>query len=501
MATEVTLESYVKSDSSVKASRSKLAKAKAALAEANKAKAGLRPDSGKNLEKSIGARVAAAQAVLDQAAIEVTAAETKAKEFFDKNKKSIQEKATAKGKKTSETNIASVEAQRERMVKAGLDTTQIDAIIAKAKKGPDVKAGADGAGGSGEADKKQKPDDFAGLIKTAPQFIRDMPPADRIALAKTLNDALGYKIPVIGEYTDALLAAYQGALGGAQGRYTQFKDVFNLEQYLVEKSKETQAIAAAQGVSGGAGGKLPENTGSQYIYSKEVAAGTINDLYQSLLSRDATANEISNLFKKLDKEQKDIKNIDKITYKMVNGRQVAVRESKFDAKTFLTNLITGTDEFKNSKTAKETSKIQSGIQKLEQTAIDNGLKLSQNQKDVFSERLKLGEDVTLMQQDLRKLVASTMPKNVQELMAAGNDLADIYSPYRQAMSTLLEVPFDKIDLTDPTLTGAINEKGNMPLYEFQRAIRKDPRWQYTSNAKEDVSNSVQQVLKDFGFVG
>jgi hypothetical protein len=498
MATEVTLESYVKSDSSVKASRSKLAKAKAALAEANKAKAGLRPDSGKDLEKSIGARVAAAQAVLDQATIEVTAAETKAKEFFDKNKESIQAKATAKGKKTSETNIASVEAQRARMVEAGLDTTQIDAIIAKAKKGPDVKAGAGGDGGSGENKDKQKPDDFAGLIKTAPQFIRDMPPADRIALAQTLNDALGYKIPVIGEYTDALLAAYQGALGGAQGRYTQFKDVFNLEQYLNEKRKETQYIAAAEAASKG---KPPENTGSQYIYSKDVAAGTINDLYQSLLGRDATQKEIDDRFKKLDKEQKNIKNIDKVTYKMVNGRQVAVRESVFDAKTFLTNLITGTDEYKNSKMAKETSKIQSGIQKLEQTAIDNGLKLSQNQKDVFSQRLKLGEDVTLMQQDLRKLVASTMPKNVQELMAAGNDLADIYSPYRQAMSTLLEVPFDKIDLTDPTLTGAISDKGNMPLYEFQRAIRKDPRWQYTSNAKEDVSNSVMKVLQDFGFQG
>ena len=41
----------------------------------------------------------------------------------------------------------------------------------------------------------------------------------------------------------------------------------------------------------------------------------------------------------------------------------------------------------------------------------------------------------------------------------------------------------------------------MNLYDYQNALRKDNRWQYTQNAKTDVANSVQQVLKDFGFVG
>jgi hypothetical protein len=32
-------------------------------------------------------------------------------------------------------------------------------------------------------------------------------------------------------------------------------------------------------------------------------------------------------------------------------------------------------------------------------------------------------------------------------------------------------------------------------------LRKDPRWQYTSNAREDVSTAALQVLRDFGFQG
>jgi hypothetical protein len=90
---------------------------------------------------------------------------------------------------------------------------------------------------------------------------------------------------------------------------------------------------------------------------------------------------------------------------------------------------------------------------------------------------------------------------VHQWLAAGVDLEDVYLPYRSAMSTILEVPLDKINLNDPTLTGAITAQGNMPLYEFKNSLRKDPRWQYTDNARQTVSTGLTQVLKDFGFMG
>jgi preprotein translocase subunit SecA len=182
---------------------------------------------------------------------------------------------------------------------------------------------------------------------------------------------------------------------------------------------------------------------------------------------------------------------------MVNGRQVAVRESNFDPKIYLTDLIKGTKEYATGKQAK----VDKQLVEIEKTALNNGLKLSDSQKIAYAQRIQNGEDVATIQQSLRKIVADTMPKNVQELMAAGNDLSDVYAPYRQAMATTLELPYDKIDLTDPALTGAISQSGNMPLYEYQRALKKDNRWQYTNNARDEVSSSVNQVLKDFGFVG
>jgi hypothetical protein len=69
------------------------------------------------------------------------------------------------------------------------------------------------------------------------------------------------------------------------------------------------------------------------------------------------------------------------------------------------------------------------------------------------------------------------------------------------MAPVLELNPDSISLNDPTLRGAIGQDKEMTLYDFQRSLRKDPRWQYTNNAREEVSDAALRVLKDFGFQG
>ena len=53
----------------------------------------------------------------------------------------------------------------------------------------------------------------------------------------------------------------------------------------------------------------------------------------------------------------------------------------------------------------------------------------------------------------------------------------------------------------PTLRGAISDKGETNLYDFQRMLRKDSRWQYTQNARQEASDITLNVLRDFGFQG
>jgi hypothetical protein len=118
------------------------------------------------------------------------------------------------------------------------------------------------------------------------------------------------------------------------------------------------------------------------------------------------------------------------------------------------------------------------------------------------QRIALGElDPTRLEQDVRKLAAIGQPQFVRDLLGQGIDLDEIYSPYRKTMARILELDEGQIDLTDPTLRMGINDKGDVNLYDYSKALRQDSRWQYTGNAREEVSDAALTVLRNFGFQG
>ena len=110
-------------------------------------------------------------------------------------------------------------------------------------------------------------------------------------------------------------------------------------------------------------------------------------------------------------------------------------------------------------------------------------------------------DINRVAQDARMLASQGQPQYVRNLLGQGYDLEAIYAPYRQTMASVLEIQPDQIDLNDNTLRMAITDKGDMNLYDFKKALRQDNRWQYTGQAKEEVSNAALRVLQDFGFQG
>lgn len=110
-------------------------------------------------------------------------------------------------------------------------------------------------------------------------------------------------------------------------------------------------------------------------------------------------------------------------------------------------------------------------------------------------------DPNRLAQDARKLAAQGQPQYVRDLLGQGYNLDQIYAPYRQTMANLLELNEDQIDLNDATLRSAITDKGDMNIFDFKKQLKADNRWQYTENAKNEVSNVAMKVLRDFGFQG
>ena len=141
---------------------------------------------------------------------------------------------------------------------------------------------------------------------------------------------------------------------------------------------------------------------------------------------------------------------------------------------------------------------------LRKTAQANGFNLDtqfgSNIND-WLQRLAKGESVETFKNTIRGAAKLGLPDKVANLLDQGLDLKDIYAPYRNVMASVLEVAPDSIGLDDKTLRMAIGPEKEMSIYDFQRTLRKDARWQYTDNARQESSNAVLGVLKDFGFQG
>jgi hypothetical protein len=118
------------------------------------------------------------------------------------------------------------------------------------------------------------------------------------------------------------------------------------------------------------------------------------------------------------------------------------------------------------------------------------------------EQLALGKlDLNRIAQDARKLAALGQPDYVKDLLGQGYDLEAIYAPYKNIMANILEIDPNTVSLSDSALRMGISKEGDMNLYDYERALRNDSRWQYTQKAREEVSDVALRVLRDFGFQG
>jgi len=240
-------------------------------------------------------------------------------------------------------------------------------------------------------------------------------------------------------------------------------------------------------------------------------------LKQVGINREATPQEIADLTKVLNDAESRFRTTTK------NG---VTRDLLGNRTQFIANLIT-TGKYVDPNTGKSIKGVKEDVKKaakvignlsksaqtlkadtrsltiqtLQSTANANGVSLSPQQLEQYALEVQNGKDIKVIQSQIRNIAGLGMPDNIKKLLAQGTDLDTVYAPYKTQMAAILEVNPQTISFTDPALRSAIGPNGEMPIYDFQRALRKDARWQYTNNAREDVFQSVNKVLQDFGFQG
>ncbi len=144
------------------------------------------------------------------------------------------------------------------------------------------------------------------------------------------------------------------------------------------------------------------------------------------------------------------------------------------------------------------------IAKLRTYAADMGLDLERDYKSSLTDwlqRLDRGESVQVFKDLIRDNVAATEGKVTSDLIKRGLTLSEIYQPYKTLMASTLEISPEEIKLNDPFLRSAIDQNGQLNLFDWKKRLRSDKRWEFTEAAREDVYATTYKILKDFGFTG
>jgi hypothetical protein len=242
---------------------------------------------------------------------------------------------------------------------------------------------------------------------------------------------------------------------------------------------------------------------------------TVNKIFQRYYGRDASQTELATWSPQILAKYKSKSGASKSTVKEIykNGRLIDTQyltADNEDPSIFLeekikNQLVTGTQEI-NALNIPEgpSGKYFVGIKNL---AASNGLMISDSAATSYANGIVSGKmDENTVYNTLRESAANAFP-SLGDKIKAGIDLKTLADPYIQSMSNILEVPDTAIDLFDPKIRGALSftlpdgKVGTKSIYDFEKELRQDPRWQYTNNARQQASSVAATVLKDFGFMG
>lgn len=488
---------YLNDRLDVGGARSKLLEAKLKLSQAQKSFAET-PSNSKGYQASADA-VKRAQAALDEAKIEVERIEASAKADYQKAFKKISAKKDKSEAKTIDQQIEVITKNIQRFKDSGQSTSELEAKVQdltdkKNKTGkyaPKVETGAV----VGDQGGKTETRNYLAELNGAAKLVRAMSAKERQDLSELLSSAGYYKGPITGVYNDALVAAYQVAIGANQARSLAWGEEISWGKFLEDKIGETTALKSA----GGAGG-LGKPTGTQNISTPLEASAKVEDIFKTELGRMPTAEESAKYSAELIAEEKKTSSIIKATPKKIGGVTVNVYTGGLDKDQFLANKIRKLPEF----TQRKTDARKLNLQDLAKTAAANGFDLMKDfglVAEGWAKKIENGEDIDTFKNIIRQTAKLGLPDKVGALIDQGVDLDVIYAPYKRIMAATLELDPASIKLDDPVLRSAIGPDREMTTFDFKRALRKDSRWQYTDQAREDVSTAALGILRDFGFTG
>lgn len=143
--------------------------------------------------------------------------------------------------------------------------------------------------------------------------------------------------------------------------------------------------------------------------------------------------------------------------------------------------------------------------RVRQAAFDYGITLNDGQVGDYVGGIMSGRYSAEGVTDFIRDQARSKYPGLGQYLEMGFSVRQVADPYVQSYSRLLEKPPEQVDLNDPLVQkalqgtqGADGKPATQSLYDFEKGLRKDPRWLRTANAHDEVNAATSTVLRDFG---
>jgi len=172
----------------------------------------------------------------------------------------------------------------------------------------------------------------------------------------------------------------------------------------------------------------------------------------------------------------------------------------------LTNLVATNSTLSSGEALKGTAAdLRNHMTQLAQSY---GVAYTSSSLDTWTTRIQAGQDsLAGFEATMRARAKAAYPQFANQL-DAGMTVRDIADPYIATMAQTLELDEGSLSLKDRQIQQALNQKDPttgaqtaQPMWAFQQALKHDPRYDKTIQAKDDAFSTLAKIGADFGFTG
>jgi len=174
----------------------------------------------------------------------------------------------------------------------------------------------------------------------------------------------------------------------------------------------------------------------------------------------------------------------------------------------VTQLVTDNSQLRYGDTGAHEGTAAQLYDHMTTVAQNYGVAYSQSWLDGMVSNVQSGRDSLDGWENVMRARAKAAFPQFADQIDAGMTVRDIADPYISTYAQTLEVPETQVTLKDSYIQKALSQAGqdgqtraSMPLWQFQRMLKDDPRYDRTQQAKSDAFTTLNKIGADFGFVG